>query len=303
MLKHIGLRICGYLSALFMVGILVAVHEAGHLVAAKFFGVAVSKVQVGIGPSYVLFTSGQTDYAVGALPLGGFAEIVMHPEQAKARGLTLPAGSTLSEASTAARVITLGAGIVFNLIAASVLLRLSNCLYVSDVKESLREWRMVAWTESVEKMSYPRKKFLGIIGGPLFILAKSSVPPFVGRGATLMNLGFLSRGLAEMNLLPIVPLDGGRIVDAVFLQSAMSGGSATEAFDLPIAYLIPILVLLMIFVIISFRDIYSVIRFERMLYKDCKRLGGMLAIRNAAPDAVARRRVRHFALGHKLYES
>ena len=63
---------------LFAFGILfaVCVHEAGHMVAAKAFGMKVTRYFVGFGPTLWSFRRHETEYGVKALPLGGFVKIV-----------------------------------------------------------------------------------------------------------------------------------------------------------------------------------------------------------------------------------
>jgi membrane-associated protease RseP (regulator of RpoE activity) len=62
----------------FALGILVSVslHEAGHMVTAKAFGMKVSRYFVGFGPTLWSFRRGETEYGVKAIPLGGFCKIV-----------------------------------------------------------------------------------------------------------------------------------------------------------------------------------------------------------------------------------
>jgi membrane-associated protease RseP (regulator of RpoE activity) len=54
----------------------VCLHEAGHMVTAKRFGMKVTRYFVGFGPTVWSFRRGETEYGVKALPLGGFVKIV-----------------------------------------------------------------------------------------------------------------------------------------------------------------------------------------------------------------------------------
>lgn len=60
---------------LIVLGIMVLVHEAGHFVAAKFFGVRVEVFSVGFGPRLFGFRRGDTDYRISILPLGGYVKM------------------------------------------------------------------------------------------------------------------------------------------------------------------------------------------------------------------------------------
>lgn len=54
---------------------LVAVHEFGHLLAAKYFGMRVEQFSVGFPPKIWSFRKGETEYALSAIPLGGYVKI------------------------------------------------------------------------------------------------------------------------------------------------------------------------------------------------------------------------------------
>jgi regulator of sigma E protease len=54
---------------------LVAVHELGHLLAAKYFGMRVEQFSIGFPPKIWSFTKGGTEYAISAIPLGGYVKI------------------------------------------------------------------------------------------------------------------------------------------------------------------------------------------------------------------------------------
>jgi membrane-associated protease RseP (regulator of RpoE activity) len=59
---------------IFVVGLAVsiALHEIGHLVPAKLFGVRVRQYMIGFGPTLFSRTKGETEYGVKAIPLGGY---------------------------------------------------------------------------------------------------------------------------------------------------------------------------------------------------------------------------------------
>ncbi len=55
--------------------ILVGLHELGHLLAAKAFGMKVEQFSIGFPPKIFGVKYGDTEYSVGAIPLGGFVKI------------------------------------------------------------------------------------------------------------------------------------------------------------------------------------------------------------------------------------
>jgi regulator of sigma E protease len=63
------------LAFAFVIGVLVFVHELGHYLAARRVGIRVLTFSVGFGPKVVGFSHGGTDYAISAIPLGGYVKM------------------------------------------------------------------------------------------------------------------------------------------------------------------------------------------------------------------------------------
>jgi regulator of sigma E protease len=63
------------LAFIFVLGVLVFVHELGHFLAAKRVGIRVLKFQLGFNPTIASFRRGDTEYGLGALPLGGYVKM------------------------------------------------------------------------------------------------------------------------------------------------------------------------------------------------------------------------------------
>ena len=59
----------------FVLGVLIFVHELGHFVAARRIGVRVITFSLGFGPKILSFRRGDTEYAVSAIPLGGYVKM------------------------------------------------------------------------------------------------------------------------------------------------------------------------------------------------------------------------------------
>ncbi len=60
---------------LIVLGVLVAFHEYGHFLAARWVGVKVLKFSIGFGPKLFSRTVGDTEYLVSAVPLGGYVKM------------------------------------------------------------------------------------------------------------------------------------------------------------------------------------------------------------------------------------
>jgi regulator of sigma E protease len=56
-------------------GILIFVHELGHFIAARLFGVRVETFSIGFGPKLFKFTCCDTEFAVSLIPLGGYVKM------------------------------------------------------------------------------------------------------------------------------------------------------------------------------------------------------------------------------------
>ena len=63
------------IAAILIFGVLIAVHELGHFLAAKACGVRVNEFSIGMGPAIFHTTKGETEYSLRLLPIGGFEEI------------------------------------------------------------------------------------------------------------------------------------------------------------------------------------------------------------------------------------
>jgi membrane-associated protease RseP (regulator of RpoE activity) len=89
-----------------VVGLLasVAIHELGHLLPAKRFGVRVSEYFVGFGPTLWSRQRGETEYGLKAIPLGGYVRLVgMIPPAEEVKPVTLrgAAGRLIADARDA----------------------------------------------------------------------------------------------------------------------------------------------------------------------------------------------------------
>jgi len=74
------LFVAGVVVMLVGLGVSIALHELGHIVPAKAFGVRVGQYMIGFGPTLWSKKVGETEYGFKALPLGGFISIAgMYP--------------------------------------------------------------------------------------------------------------------------------------------------------------------------------------------------------------------------------
>lgn len=62
-------------SFILVLGLLIFVHELGHFIFAKLFGVRVLKFSLGFGPRLIGKVVGDTEYVISAIPLGGYVKM------------------------------------------------------------------------------------------------------------------------------------------------------------------------------------------------------------------------------------
>ena len=175
----------GSLAMLLLIGLLIAIHEAGHLAAAKLVGIPVAEFSVGFGPKLASGVWKGTEYSLRALPLGGFV-------------VPVAAGAAEFGAYPLRRRLAFFLGGPLANLAATVPLFAA----LSALDRGVSLYNLVA---------------------PLGLLAEpgsmSGVVGIVMEGARLAEGGMalelaisLSISLAVLNLLPIPVLDGGQIL-------------------------------------------------------------------------------------------
>jgi membrane-associated protease RseP (regulator of RpoE activity) len=70
------LNVLGILLVALGVGVSIALHELGHLIPAKRFGVRCAQYMIGFGPTLWSRTRGDTQYGIKAIPLGGYVKMI-----------------------------------------------------------------------------------------------------------------------------------------------------------------------------------------------------------------------------------
>ncbi len=109
-----------WVIAILGLALLITVHEFGHFIAAKAFGMRVEKFYVGFPPAALRHTWGETEYGIGIIPLGGFCKISgMTPEEEVPEDI---GDRAYYKKAVWKRNITIFAGPLMNFIAAAVIL-------------------------------------------------------------------------------------------------------------------------------------------------------------------------------------
>lgn len=107
------------LAAISVLAVLIVVHELGHFIAARSQGIHVNRFSLGFGPVLWKYQGPETEYAIRAIPLGGFVGFPDDDPDSK-----IPANdpNLLRNRPIIDRAIVISAGVIANLIFAYFLL-------------------------------------------------------------------------------------------------------------------------------------------------------------------------------------
>jgi membrane-associated protease RseP (regulator of RpoE activity) len=101
------------LAAIAVIALLVAVHEAGHFLAARLQGIHVNRFAIGFGPILWKFQGAETEYSLRAIPLGGF---VGFPDDDPDSDIPRNDPDLLKNRPILDRAIVISAGVIANLL-------------------------------------------------------------------------------------------------------------------------------------------------------------------------------------------
>jgi len=90
------LYILGIVVVVIGIALSIGLHEIGHLVPAKLFGVKVAQYMIGFGPTIFSRRKGETEYGIKAIPLGGYISMAGMYPPAKAGGRARTSGTDAS---------------------------------------------------------------------------------------------------------------------------------------------------------------------------------------------------------------
>lgn len=114
-------------SALVGLGILIVIHELGHFLVAKKTGVGVFTFSIGFGPKLFKKKIGETEYALSALPLGGYVKMVGEDPEEEVKEADLQ--RSFSHQGLLKRIAIVAAGPSANLLLAFVIFLLMAMVY------------------------------------------------------------------------------------------------------------------------------------------------------------------------------
>lgn len=116
------MQILYVLIAVLVFGILIFVHELGHYITARLFGVTIYEFALGMGPKLISFVSKKTGirYSVRLLPIGGYVRMAGEDEVSEDP-------NALSKKAAWKRLIITSAGSLMNLLCGVLVMFLLVC--------------------------------------------------------------------------------------------------------------------------------------------------------------------------------
>ncbi len=107
------------LAAIAVLALLIVVHELGHFAAARLQKIHVNRFSIGFGPTLLKYQGSETEYAIRAIPLGGY---VGFPDDDPDSSIPADDPNLLRNRPVLDRAIVISAGVIANLIFAYFLL-------------------------------------------------------------------------------------------------------------------------------------------------------------------------------------
>ncbi len=126
------LEILSYVGwVLLAITILVFVHEMGHFLTAKLFKMRVERFSIGFPPKIFSKTFGETEYQIGATPLGGYVKIVGMVDESMDTDMldNEPEPWEFRAKPVWQRIIVITAGVIFNVILAAFIFAALKFVY------------------------------------------------------------------------------------------------------------------------------------------------------------------------------
>lgn len=193
-----------YLLIALAIGFLILIHELGHLLAAKWMGISVARFSIGFGPKLCGWKWGETEYWLAPIPLGGYVLPAVQDE------------AEFSRIPIAKRIIFSLGGPLANLLLPVVLFSVLN---VMAGNHSLGSVLIAPWVQTGSMLmqflgSLPMvfqhpDQLSGVVG---IVAIGDQIVHQAGIAGGLRFAILLSINLAVLNMLPLPPLDGGKIV-------------------------------------------------------------------------------------------
>jgi len=198
-----------YLLAFCTLCLVITLHELGHLLVAKRMGISMARFSIGFGPKLWGFKMGETEYWFSLIPCGGYVLPALADAEA------------FEQIPLWRRVLFALGGPAANVLGAFLGLSLMNAVQSGFSVDSV----IYLPLEQICKLAIQICSVIPLLFSQPYQL--SGVVGIVAAGGVHVGLNFLKLlqfsvllnvNLAIFNLIPVLPLDGGKIVMGVLLK-------------------------------------------------------------------------------------
>lgn len=257
---------------LFMMVILI--HELGHFCLAKYLGVAVYELSVGVGPMIRQHEKNGTKYSFRLIPFGGYCDMegakmeVIEGEldedgepEMEVRMVKNEDPRNYNNQPAWVKILILSAGPVFNFLFAIIVMSLTLVIFTDqftlsaalmDSFSMIGAYFVIIW-QTIADLFAGRSgaaEFVGVVGMVDVIAEEASF----GFPNLMYFMGSISINLGIMNLIPIPALDGGRIL--LTLIRRLTGNKISDELETRINT-VGVLILLLLMVVLIIKDVVN----------------------------------------------
>jgi len=213
-----------YIIIIFILGFAILFHELGHLVVAKWRHIPVARFSVGFGKKLWGFSKGETEYRLSMIPIGGYVMLKIENEEDYWRFPTFHI------------LLFLLGGIIANILISILCLSIRNGLIEGISFSTIITAPIIQMSTLFRDILFylpelfkKPEEMSGIVG----IVAMGGKHIGFNTIQILEFSFFLNLNFAILNLLPIPPLDGGKI----FLCLAQKIYKPLRKLQIPLAIL------------------------------------------------------------------
>lgn len=204
------------IKIIFLLGLLILIHEGGHCIVAKLCKVKVNEFAIGFGKIIWQKQGKETKYSLRLIPLGGFCNMEGEDEESNAEG-------SFSKASVWKRIAIVVAGaavnILFGILVYFILVSTVGLQFVDQTKDTffnriyygMRATGVFIITllDGIKMLftgGFQTSQMVGIVGISEVVVQTNGIINY------LHLLAVISVSLGVTNLLPIPALDGGKVL-------------------------------------------------------------------------------------------
>lgn len=246
------------LKIIFLLGFLVLIHESGHYLVAKICNIKVNEFAIGFGPIIWKKQGKETNYEIRLIPLGGFVNLEGEEEHSDME-------RSFNKASIPKRIAVIAAGaivnIIFGIIVYFVLIFVRYSIVVGGNFTEILKYSAGATLQLIQLtvdglvQLFTGKLSMDDMMGPVGI--SSVVAKTSGIVEFVYLLSIVSISLGVTNLLPFVPLDGGKIV--LLIIEAIRRKPLKKEFEIKIQT-IGFFILIIFSILVTFNDVIRIVK-------------------------------------------